>query len=923
MRNGTTFSRLEIESIPYGLVFQANDSSPILNGMMMQENGAAAPLDPQNWVDRVWGVLGLHEDERLERSDSLPRYEILREVRRGGMGILYRAWDPQLAREVALKVLLEQPGSPPEGRERFLREARLAASLTHPHIVPVYDSGEWMGQAYLAMQFIEGASLDETRLELRAAATAVRDAALGLHYAHEQGIVHRDVKPSNLMMDSQNRVFVTDFGLARKVEVSSKLTVTGTVMGTPSYMSPEQARGRKADRRADVYSLGATLYHLLTGRPPFQARDPYALLRKVVEEDPLPLRRLLPGADGDLQTIVMKCLEKEPDRRYSTAEALAEDLTRWLEGGAIRAHPPSTLYRARKYIAHRKALASAAGLGLLLSTLLIAYLSVIRPEATHVSREAKVFSPIYERLRDLPQNEEGWKRGLQLLDKGLAIFPDSAGAWMRKAEGHERLFETDGALAAYRKAYEINPDLGTAHYRRGRLLMDARNDSAQALREFELARRIEPQNEFAMVGEARISLLRENYRDALERCERAEPVGKHLSDLYFIRGYVHYKAPEFRDLSRAVSDYDRAIELDPRSLYAYNNRGLARGSRGDVAGAIADLTRAIELHRGSAELFNNRAAARGKSGDCDGAIADCARALELDPRYWAAHMNGAQARLGRGDLEGAIAEYGKVLEIDPKNVEAYCRRGRAKQDRGDLKGASDDLTRAIELQPASPWAVYSRALARRGTGDLEGAIEDCTRAIELDRSLADAYLTRGAALQAKMATDRAIEDFTKVLELEPKNARACVNRGISRRMKGDLEGAIADCSKAIEIDPRNFSAYNSRANAYDRKGELDAAIADYGKALEIDPNLASVYRNRGTTRMRKGDVKGAVVDLDRALELNPRDADAYRDRADARLREGNPAGAIADLEKALEVASASWASRKEVSSRIKSLREKP
>jgi len=262
----------------------------------------------------------------------------------GGMGEVWRAWDRELGRWVALKFLR---GGDPEEIARFKREAQVAGRLTHPNICAIYEAGEDRGEHFIAMQYVEGETL-KGRRERGEVAHLVRDAARAVAFAHERGVVHRDLKPDNLMA-ARGNVYVMDFGLARTVE-GSKLSMSGMVVGTPAYMSPEQARGEKVDGRADVYSLGATLYELVEGRAPFAGPNVYEVLRKVQEEEP---RRI----DGEIGTIIAKAMEKECGRRYATARALAEDLDRWLSGEPIEARPATALYRLRKRFAEGRAVA--------------------------------------------------------------------------------------------------------------------------------------------------------------------------------------------------------------------------------------------------------------------------------------------------------------------------------------------------------------------------------------------------------------------------------------------------------------------------------------------------------------------------------------------------------------------------------------
>lgn len=290
---------------------------------------------------------------------NLPRefggYDLLEAVAHGGMGIVYRARHRALRREVALKLLLSGAFASPDFVQRFQREAAAAASLRHPNIVGVYEVGEVDGQPYLAMEYVAGRTLAEMvqvePLPAEAAARYLQAVAEAVQHAHDHGLLHRDLKPSNVIVDPHDQPLVTDFGLAKQMDGSTDLTVTGQMLGSPNYLPPEVALGRDVQPSAasDVYSLGATLYHLLTGRPPLVAGSLTETLVRIREETPIAPRLLNPSVPADLDTICQRCLEKDPGHRYATARELAAELGRWRRSEPIRARPAGPIERSWKW----------------------------------------------------------------------------------------------------------------------------------------------------------------------------------------------------------------------------------------------------------------------------------------------------------------------------------------------------------------------------------------------------------------------------------------------------------------------------------------------------------------------------------------------------------------------------------------------
>ncbi|HXJ61705.1 MAG TPA: serine/threonine-protein kinase [Verrucomicrobiae bacterium] len=388
-------------------------------------------------------------------------YELLEEVSRGGMGIVFKARQTTLNRTVALKMILAGRLASSGLVQRFHTEAEAAANLKHPNIVAIHEVGEHDGQHYFSMDYIEGWNLAE-RMEqglmpLRRAARCVQTIAAAIHYAHQRGVLHRDLKPSNILLDRQGQPHVTDFGLAKLVEHGSSLTQSQDVMGTPSYMAPEQAAGeiKQLTTSADIYSLGAILYELLAGRPPFQATTPLETMRQVMEQEPEPpsvvrSHRRKGGAgefgsgnseagtgtghatsavpemlDRDLETICLKCLHKEPHARYGSAEALVEDLARWEAGEPIRARPVSRVERLWRWCRRnpKTAILSASVVLLLLTVAIGSSLAAVRIQKAQRAATEELFGSYLAQAR--ARRRDSWEgqrfESLETVAKAAAI----------------------------------------------------------------------------------------------------------------------------------------------------------------------------------------------------------------------------------------------------------------------------------------------------------------------------------------------------------------------------------------------------------------------------------------------------------------------------------------------------------------------
>src|SRR6266513_569858 len=373
---------------PDAPVAARDDGGPAAN---VEANAAAAPHSKK--AARAVELLG-----------ELGDYELLEEIGRGGQGVVFRARQKSLNRTVALKVISLGQWASKAHLKRFRLEAEAAARLEHPGIVPIHEVGERDGSCYFSMKFVEGGQLDEVvrraPMSIRHAAELIAKIARTIQYAHEHGILHRDIKPGNILLDGKGEPHLTDFGLARLVETESTMTRTLDVLGTPSYMAPEQAMGNNAavSSVTDIYGLGAVLYQSLTGQPPFAGGATYETIKLLLDTEPRQPRLLNPKIDRDLSTICLKCLEKDPKRRYSSALALAQDLERWLRHEPIQARRTGPVTRGKKWL-HRNPSNAFAGASL---AGLIAALSVIiwKSDFTHPPPTTGIAVLPFENLSD-------------------------------------------------------------------------------------------------------------------------------------------------------------------------------------------------------------------------------------------------------------------------------------------------------------------------------------------------------------------------------------------------------------------------------------------------------------------------------------------------------------------------------------------
>ncbi len=889
----------------------------------------------------------------------LGRYELRGIAGRGGMGVVHRGFDPFLQRDVAVKVIEATAAANPEVRDRFFREARAGAKLRHPGIVAVHEVGTHDGQPFLVMDWVEGESLEalvekgKKRVTPRRLVQLVREVALALDHAHAQGVLHRDVKPANVLVDRAGRARLTDFGLARDI-TAGELTATGQVMGTPTFMAPEQAGGRSREQgpATDVYGLGGLLYHGLVGRPPFTGRRAIDVIRKVLFEEPTPPSQRMPRVARELEIVTLKCLAKEPERRYAGPGEVAAELARWRDGEAIVALPPGRIERARVWVRRRPGRAAAVVAALIVLAFGVAWPIAAGRIAAKARRnaaeaEARAAVAAFADTRAMREATPGRRLGAGI---------DALGAAERLAE------QVPGEVA---RTLTFEAALGL-----GEVAVEAEQwDVARSA--FDRALATDVDDARARAALASVETARTQRRDArraavtaiLERARSGElhrhPRGRRDAVFALV---AERDAETVRVLGEALDEVTAALaagtDLDPGqrllarlSCEALGRLGLQDGAVGPlrrhlvaspdgrVAGPpIVALCR-LEAHRAAGEVLEMFLRFR-RDPSVANAFPHLGR-LDPDAVEGAAvvdHVARALVHSSRGESSAALALLDQALACEPENALLRLERAIARQVAGELDGAVEDAERARALDDGS--GVQARALfvisgvaSLRGelpraielrreavalepevalfwaalgevciaAGDLAGAADALRKATGLDPDVAANWANLAAALTDLGEATAARAAYARAIAIDERNARAWAGDALLRLMAGDAAGARASAARAVELAPNDPFCWQIRGRARTAQAELVGAVADLRRACALGPDLPGSWDSLGHALWRLGDHGGAEDAHTRAIEVSPRVATFWNNRAVVRRLLGKVDEAIADAEKGVEL----------------------
>jgi serine/threonine protein kinase/tetratricopeptide (TPR) repeat protein len=932
---------------------------------------------------------------------ALGDFRIIREVGRGGMGIVYEAEQLSLGRRVALKVLPYAATMDPKQLQRFHNEARAAASLHHEHIVPVFGIGCERAVHFYAMQFIEGVTLAAVIGDMRNkddSATATRispalkqepkaandeptrsyvpsapandtatiaaftestlvgprdqsffrraaelgiQAAEALEHAHSMGVVHRDIKPGNLMLDARGKVWITDFGLAR-FGVDSDLTMSGDLVGTLRYMSPEQALARHGlvDHRADVYSLGAVLYELLTGRYVVRGADKQEILRQIAFEEPASPRKLSPAIPTDLETIVMKAIEKNPEERYGSAKELAEDLRRFTEFQPVLAKRPTIVQRATRWSRrHRPVVwSTAVSLFLVMAAVAGSVGWVVRDRSDRFSKTAIVVLDLLqdsERLQKDSKYHDAWavaKRAEGFLAQGggskdlrekvrervadleMVLRLEEVrltGTAVKKNNTFDEKQIYTNTMLAFREfgidveVLEAAEAVNRLRDRSIRLEMAAAldecsvvaGDGRTALRLLELARAIDPDE------------WRNSFRDLVEKDDL-----KGLIELGASAKTSDQPARNLVTLGRLLymhQAYEPAVKMLRKAQLRFPgdfwvNETLA-GYLHFMGPTHADeslryFTAALALHPENPGAMLNVGILLCDKGQFEDAVTAYREAIRLKPDYATAYGALGVVADRKGQLDAAIELYREAIRLNPDNHIVHFNIGVVFEKKGQFDAAVAASREAIRLKPDffKAFQLLGEALAMKG--DYEGAISAYRETIRLKPDRVHAHGNLIAMLGAKGQLDAAISAYREAIRLKADDESVHFNLGEVLLENERLDDAISAFKEAIRLKPDFAKAHTSLGDALSLNGQSKAAALAFREAVRLEPNSVDLHNRLGFTLVNSGQIGDAIVAYREAIRLNPELASAQCGLAAALLQNGQATEAIPVARRAQELA---------------------
>jgi tetratricopeptide (TPR) repeat protein len=913
-------------------------------------------------------------------------FQVVREVGRGGMGVVYEAEQISLGRRVALKVLPLAAALDARALQRFKNEAQAAAHLQHTNIVPVYFVGCERGVHFYAMQYVEGQTLAALITDLRrqserpaqrpppatgpyvppcepaatatqpvaglstahsyrepaffrAAAQLAIQTAEALEHAHQMGVVHRDIKPGNLMVDGRGNLWVTDFGLAQ-FQTDVSLTVTGDLVGTVRYMSPEQALANRVliDHRTDIYSLGVTLYELLTLRPAFAGKDRQELLRQITFEEPSRPRRLNRAIPPELETIVLKAMEKNPADRYATAQALADDLRRWLEDKPIQARRPTLVQRARKWGQRHQAVVRTAAVCLLLMLAVLAGCVgwVVRDQAarrTETEREANGAleeAAKWQREGRLPEALAAARRAAWVAETGNAgaAFRQRVQARRADLEWVAELEEARLRMTAQKEEHfdvELADRVSAEAFQRAGLRMTANKEE---LFDVELADRLTAEA-FQRAGLDVEALPVEEAAERIRQSSVAAELAAALDQWALMRWHIKGRSDSswkhllrvaraadpdgWRDQVREAlerADQQALVDLaksdeavrQPPLMVAFLGTALERNGAFEPAEALLQQARQEYPDNFWINFELALAITAARPPRWDEAIRFFTAALAVRPHSPGAHFAlGLALSTNKGRLDEAIVEFRKTLRLKNDFAEGHLSLGYVLLEQGRLDEATAAYREGIRLKKDEPEPHNNLGVALAQRGRLDEAIAEYEEAIRLKKDYTESHDNLGCALMNKGILDEAIGEFHEALRLRKNNPKAHCNLGNALKKKGRLDEAMAEFREALRLKKDFPEAHYSLGNALALKGRLDDAIAKFEDAIRLKKNYTEAHANLGLTLFKENRLDEAITQFQEAIRLKKDDPIVHYNFGNALAMKGRLNEAIAQFQEAIRL----------------------
>lgn len=769
----------------------------------------------------------------------ISRYRILEEIGRGGMGVVYKAEDPRLERLVAVKTLPPKLLRNKEALRRFLREAKVAAKLDHPHIIPIYDVGEDNGIYYMVMEYLEGTTLRDwmevrPEIDVKKSLAMFTQIAKALDYAHQRKVVHRDIKPDNIMVVSNEMIKVMDFGIA-VMDDRHSVTQPGAVVGTIAYISPEQAKGKQADIRSDIYSLGIVLFEFLTGQLPFHAETPSQMLAHHLSTPPPLPSSLNANVSKALDQVVLKSLEKDPDTRYQSVASLLEDLEETL----VLEKPEE------KFIAS--------------------------------SAEKEVFESVESFLSLNPASPSAIDLDKTKILEGLKALLSRQAPEREKEEAAQSKSSSDlsqDSFAKYRLVVErIQKDLVALNERMSKSEQDNVELKAPETGKIPVEMPLPPMPSVPVeVIEPGIEIYRAGrYAEAVNFFSDVVKKDPKCVDAYFYLGMSQFQLKHFRE---ALTAYRKGTELD-------GTHGLMWLGLGDAASALSHDLEALQAYQQAVqyipapELWRKLGKIEENLGHLDKARRALSKALELAPEDQEAQKSLVQVLIGMTMFQEALDLIKKNLALHPENADFLRLLGLIYEHTDHYSQALQAYEKALSINPADSQVLAQLGKLHEKQNEPDKAMDRFMKAAQAQPENPEVY-TKLASLHLKRKEDdRAITFFEKASGLTPNDSGLHKELGKLYFKKNELDQAMVQFEWTIALDPADPEAHGKLGQIYYKKDQAQLSIREYKTAIHLDPYNPEFYENLGMVYYIEEDFDNAIEQLKRAITLDPGNVD-YR-----------------------------------------------